>query len=125
MSMKTDIRAFLRSLDRAKDAAIEAGRQALDQGGEHVLGEARRFCPMDTGSLRDSGTTLPAEVSRDRVSKVVGFDTNYAAAVHERTDMTFSTTRNPEAQNKYLERAVRENVDAVREMTIDAIKGAL
>ncbi len=123
--MKTDIRAFIRSLENAHDAALAAGRQALDEAGEHVLGEAQRYCPMDTGSLRESGTTLPAKVSAAKVTKIIGFDTDYAAAVHERTDMTFSTTRNPEAQNKYLERAMRENIDVVRDDVIAAIKGAL
>jgi hypothetical protein len=42
---------------------VAAARAAVDVFGEHVIGDAQELAPVDTGALKASGTTLPAEVS--------------------------------------------------------------
>lgn len=40
-----------------------------------------------SGALRDSGTVKPAEMQADRIVAEIGYNTDYAAAVHERTQV--------------------------------------
>src|SRR5690606_18878876 len=84
MSASADISKFLAGLAQARERAIEAATEAVDLAGEHIIGDAQQLCPVDTGALQASGTTLPAEVADGKITKVIGFNTSYAAAVHER-----------------------------------------
>lgn len=103
MSASADISRLLRGAGQAKARAIAAARRALDVFGEMVVGNAQQLTPVDTGALQASGTTLPAEEKGQKLTKVVGFNTNYAAAVHERLELYHE-----HGQAKFLETAVRE-----------------
>jgi hypothetical protein len=61
----------------------EAGMQALHDMAEHILTEAIDEAPIDTGTLRRSGTVTDAP-AEDAV--YISFNTPYAAAVHEGYD---------------------------------------
>jgi hypothetical protein len=63
--------------------ARAAGLQALHDIAEHILTEAIDEAPIDTGTLRRSGTVTDAP-SEDAV--YISFNTPYAAAVHEGYD---------------------------------------
>jgi hypothetical protein len=104
VSASADITQLLSGLGEAKERGINAALHALDQFGEHVLGDAQQLAPVLTGFLKASGTTLPAERNGDQITKVLGFNASYAAAVHEVLDVD-----HPNGEAKYLETAVRNN----------------
>jgi hypothetical protein len=87
MSASVDIRKLLAGLGKAKVAKLNAALRAVNIFGEHVIGDAQQLTPVDTGALQASGTTLPAELGAGGITKLIGFNTNYAAAVHERLDV--------------------------------------
>jgi hypothetical protein len=86
VSASADVSRFLAGIEQKKAAAIAAATRALDQFGEQVIGDAQQLTPVDTGFLKASGTTLPAELHDGRITKVIGFSAGYALAVHERLE---------------------------------------
>jgi hypothetical protein len=120
VSASTNIADFINALGEKKEAAQHAAVRALDQFGEHVLGDAQQLAPVDTGFLKASGTSKPAEESGGKVTKVIGFNASYALAVHERLDL-----HHDQGQAKYLETAVRNNASKLEPFVIDEVKKVL
>lgn len=101
-----------------------AATRAMIENAEDLLGRAQRDAPVDEGTLRASGSATvfaggkavarggmgaeePALVEgggRDRIVGVVGFDTPYALAQHERLD--YNHPKGGKA--KYLEDNLKE-----------------
>jgi hypothetical protein len=104
MSASSDISKLLAGLAKAKIAKLNAAIRAVDIFGEQVIGDAQQLTPVKTGALQASGTTLPAEVNQGKVTKMIGFNTNYAAAVHERLELHHEI-----GQAKFLYTAMRNN----------------
>jgi hypothetical protein len=102
--MPTDVTQFLRGLEAAQRQLRAAAIAAVDQFAEHVLGDAQQLAPVDTGALKASGSAQPAELHGNLVQATIGFNTDYAAAVHERI-----TARHKQGQSKYLETAMQNN----------------
>ncbi len=110
--MAADVNKFMQSLSIAGDRQIAAARQALDEFGEHVLGDAQQLAPVGgglyspndpaPGTLKASAFTLPAEVSNGKIKKESGFNTVYAEVQHERIDF-----RHDQGEAKFLENAIR------------------
>jgi hypothetical protein len=84
MSASANVANILKGFGAAKERALAAAKLGMDRFGEQVIGDSQQLCPIDTGALKASGTTLPAEVKNGTIEKVIGHNTNYAAAVHER-----------------------------------------
>lgn len=121
MSATANIQALLDGLGEAKERGVNAATRALDQFGEHVLGDAQQLAPVDTGFLKASATSLPAEVGADnKLTKNVGFNASYAGVVHERLDV-----KHPQGQAKYLETAVRNNAPKLDQFLVDEVRKAL
>jgi hypothetical protein len=120
MSTGTDISKLLAGFAQAKERARAAALKAINEFGEHVIGDAQQMVPVDTGALAASGTTLPAVEKGNTVEKVIGFNTDYAAAVHERLDV-----HHEQGQAKYLETAVRENASKLSQYVADRVKASL
>src|SRR4051794_31506474 len=86
---------MIKGLEKGKQRGIDAAIAALDVGAEIVAGESREICPVSSpdpknpnytghsGFLRDSETSLPAEFGGGKITKVIGYNASYAAAVHE------------------------------------------
>lgn len=125
MSASDDVARVIRQMRTARHSSAEAARRGLDLAGEHLIGAAQDLAPVDTGALKASGTTEPAEASREGLTKTIGFNTTYAAAVHERLDANFNTTANPLAQAKFLETPMRERAEDVARFVANEIKGVL
>jgi len=68
-----------------------------------VIGRAQELCPVRTGTLQSSATTTIPVVSAMKIFCTIGFNTDYAAAVHEILDR-----HHPQGQAKFLENAMRE-----------------
>ena len=144
MSATCNINDFLKSLKRIEaDVRLRAER-ALNRGGEHILGKAKERAPFDLGNLQRSATAEPAKWSGDSLTKRIGFNTQYAAVVHETwhpgqihvaTKITTNAAgkqrrttvrvgnKNALARQKFLELAMREEMDKVNQMIATAIKG--
>lgn len=101
--MSIDTSGMMRGFRTWADQQQKAALAAVDEFGEHVMGEAQQNCPVDTGALRASGTTEPAESKNDRITKTIGFNTDYAAIVHEQTGVHHDV-----GGPKYLENAMRD-----------------
>ena len=120
MSASTDISKFLAGLGEAKQRGIAAARRSVDRFAKRVIGDAQQLTPVDTGALAASGTTEPAKMSGGKITATIGFNTEYAAAVHERLDLN-----HVQGQAKYLETAVRNNTPKMAEFVIDEVRKAL
>lgn len=102
MSAKVSIKEFQRGLRQAGERGRRAAYKAMLRAAEHTLGDAQQLAPVDTGDLkasdqvgRASGVDLKVEI---------GFNTDYAAIVHE--DLQANHPNGGEA--KYLEKAIRK-----------------
>lgn len=104
MSASADIKRFQEDLRRKGAALQQRAVRAMDRFGIYVLSQATERAPIDTGDLRASAQELPAEINGGKVTKVIGFGMEYAAAVHENLN-----AKHKQGQAKFLESAVREN----------------
>ena len=102
--MPLDVSQFLSGLEGAHQKQMAAAVKAIDDYAEHVLGDAQQLCPVDIGTLQGSGKSEPIQVEGSSISKKIGFNTDYAAAVHE--NMEAHHTR---GQAKYLSTAMSNN----------------
>ncbi|GII98386.1 hypothetical protein CLV28_0709 [Sediminihabitans luteus] len=102
-----------RSPDGAVQDAVERG---LYLAAEHVLGVARDRVPHEEGTLERSGVT---KVDRDQAT--IAFDTPYAVRQHEEIGWRHDDGR----QAKYLESAMNENVDVVRDLVATQVRRSL
>lgn len=97
-------------------AAREAGLAALREGAEALLTEAQNEAPVETGTLRRSGTVTDAG---DKV--YVSFNTPYAVRQHEELEW-----RHPlGGKAKYLEDPFKRMKDKIKRAVQLAIKKAL
>ena len=120
MAAGIDISGILRGLGAMRRRALAAAVRGVNLFGEHVIGDSQTLCPVETGALKASGTTLPAEVEGETVSKLIGHNVEYAAAVHERMEL-----KHDRGQAKYLETAVRNNLPKFSEFVGNQVKKAL
>ena len=96
----------VRAIDRWGLRLVDALPPALFRRGEAVMKRAKDLTPVDTGTLRNSGTVNQPEIEGNQVSVTIGFGgaaAPYAVFVHE--DMT---KRHPVGQAKFLEEPLRE-----------------
>lgn len=120
MSAQADISNLLKGLRDAERAGIKAAMAGLDIAGEHVLGQAQQPTPVDTGALQASATSEPAKADGTILSKTIGFNTDYAAAVHE-----VLTAHHEIGQAKFLETAVRQNAEKIPEFVARKVAEAM
>lgn len=114
-----DMSGLLRGLGEGRRRMLAEVVTSVDVFAEHVVGDAQQLAPVDTGALKASGTTLPAEVHGERVRKEVGFNTEYAAAVHEDLD-----AQHDQGQAKYLTAALQANAPKLGPFVQGRLKGA-
>jgi hypothetical protein len=130
MSEGADIQEFLKRLAEGGEIVRAAASKALDQFAEQVVGDAQQLCPVKTGTLKGSGikgrnaravaADVPLVDNGDTLEKTVGFNTNYAAAVHERLDATHK-----DGQAKFLEASLRNNQPKLAPFVGGRVKKAL
>ena len=91
-----------RALRRAGPLALAALAQAAVEEQEAMITEAKQQTPVETGTLRASGTVLPPKVSGTGVTVDAGFGggaSHYAIFVHE-----IMRNHHPVGNAKFLER---------------------
>lgn len=90
-----------RRLEVMKVSAPKAFAAALYQIGLKIIADAIHRTPVDTGRLRDTAYVAPPVKSGGDIYVVLGFGTDYAIFVHERTDL-----RHRVGQAKFLSAAI-------------------
>ena len=112
MSETFDMRQFVERLRVLERQVAGAGNEALVQAAEQLVGDAAELCPVEWGTLAGSGTVDDSKVRSappGTVGQVTfGFNTSYAAAVHERTDV-----HHGQGQAKYLEAAINAGLPRI------------
>lgn len=101
MSASANIAKFIKGTQAAKARARRAAKRALEVFGAKVIGQAQEMVPVDTGALAASGVFPDAVEEGDQITQTIGFNTNYAAAVHERLDQ-----KHTQGQAKFLSTAI-------------------
>jgi len=115
--MGFDFTQFLnRAADNFQDKE-DAAVQATAEYAEVIMADSQEIVPVSptdpkhpnytgtSGELRDSGTVGEVVVKGDEISVEEGYNTDYAAAVHERLAVNhqYPGRVNEKAQAKYLE----------------------
>ncbi|GAA1327594.1 hypothetical protein GCM10009592_14640 [Brachybacterium rhamnosum] len=96
-------------------AVQDAAAHGLALAAEYLLEAANRTVPLEEGTLQRSGR---ASVDDDGLRAAVSYDTPYAIPVHE--DLTARHDAGRRA--KWLELAMQEEADTIRQIIVDAIK---
>jgi len=130
MSMTVDFSDFEKGFAKVVKKCPEEGARGLFKAGNQLLIDAKEeppYCPYDDGILRRSGQVNKAEVKRNEVSVVVGFNKEYAARWHELTPAEDSKINwsLPGSGRKYLESKMVKFKDQYMEIVADYIKDAL
>jgi hypothetical protein len=121
MSASIDMTRLIRGAGQMRARAMAAAQSGLDVAGEHVLGDAAQLAPVETGALKASATAEPAAWKADRLEKVIGFNTEYAAAVHE----VLTARHDAPTQAKYLETALRQSGPKACEYAANKVREAM
>jgi len=100
--------AVLKGIQKNKTAWDRAVVAAVYQKGLSISADAVRLTPVDTGRLRASHYVAPPRGPDNEVE--IGFGTNYAIPVHERTDV-----RHEVGQAKFLQTAVQKGTRGYRQ----------
>lgn len=114
---KANVQRNLRKLAKKYPNAAVAG---LFKEEMNMIGEAKVRTPVDTGRLRSSGHAVKPEIKGNEISGQIGFDTNYAAAVHERTELHHTV-----GEAKFLENAMNEEQGGMADRIARYIEGAV
>jgi hypothetical protein len=99
-------------VSRERKAAYDRGMsKGLKRAGLFVQRESQKICPVDTGALRNSAFTRHTGQGADTVVEV-GYTQNYAIFVHER-------------YTRFLTGPFRQNMDNIRRIVRESVRGEL
>jgi hypothetical protein len=76
----------LQNLSEARDITKKGMQEAISLEALEMLAESRPLVPVKYGRLRNSGYAKPARSIENPVAQV-GYGTDYAVPVHERTEV--------------------------------------
>lgn len=88
-------------LDKVAETTPEAAMIGVTALGEYIMSYAVELVPVNTGRLRQSGYVAPPATTNDPLTVQIGFGTNYAVSVHEKTEVPHQ-----HGEAKFLEKAV-------------------
>lgn len=102
----TGVDRLVRALRAAGDLVSEAAQAAMVDEMDAVMEDAKRRAPVDTGTMRASGGTLPPERKGTQITVTAGFGgaaSDYVVVQHE--DLNFN---HRVGEAKFLEKAMYE-----------------
>lgn len=97
----TGLASTLRKMAQAEDAVRRSLAQALYEEGQRVDADGVRRVPVDTGRLRSTHYVAPPVDDVGTITVEIGYGTDYAVPVHERTDV-----HHPVGEAGYLRKAM-------------------
>jgi hypothetical protein len=131
--MASDFTKVLEALHGRREKAVAAAIQAINEFGEHVLGQAQQLAPVGggthsprdpaPGTLAASATAEPAELIGSKIEKQIGFGGAagaYAAVQHENEEFGHD-----QGQFHYLKDAFDGNEDKFAPFVAGRIKAAV
>ena len=99
--LQVDLSAFNQSLREVRRRHASEAPKMLREVGHALISAGQGYAPIETGFLKGSGILVD---EGKPLAVEIGFNAEYAAAVHERLDLTHE-----QGQAKYFERAIRED----------------
>jgi hypothetical protein len=123
--MKADVDKINKATEKAIAKMGEGAFRGMLKAGTFIQGESQEIAPHRTGILIGSAFTDSAFTSLGKGTKFivrVGYTALYAAFVHEMPAKTNWTK--PDTGNKFLEKAVKNNIRKIVDFIFkDASKG--
>ena len=116
LSIDLDPSDFLKHIDKLTPEILAASNKAEDLVADEVLRLSQHEVPKDKGYLEGTGVS-----DRDKQGAFVGYNTPYAARLHEHPEFNFKKGR----KGKYLEDPIKENLPVLREYYIKRVKEAI
>lgn len=110
---------LIRTLHKLARAMPEAAAEALYEEGMRVDADMVPRIPVDTGRLRATHYVSPPKRPDGVLTVEVGVGTDYAVAVHERTEIPHAT-----GEAKFLEKALFATSPGMAQRLADRIRGA-
>lgn len=107
--------------DGANNKGIGGVKQAVDDAAGNLLSESVKEVPHDIGTLQGTGNAGEAELKGDEISAEVGYNTPYAARLHEHPEYHFQKGR----KGKYLEDPLKRMGPAYKKDIEDSLNNAL
>jgi len=101
------VAAALRRFREIEDKYERGVSQALFLEANRIMGESKAIVPVDTGTLKKSGTVFPPDTKGTTVEVTMGYGgaaSAYAVIQHERLDFHHPG----QGQAKYLEQPVMD-----------------
>lgn len=117
----TGIGNVLNGFDGANGKGLSGVKQAVDDAAGNLFAESEKEVPHDIGTLQGSGNVSPAEIKGDEISAEVGYDTPYAARLHEHPEFNFQKGR----KGKYLEDPLKRMGPTYKKDIEDSLDSAL
>lgn len=102
--MAKDFESLLKRIESAGRSALERG---VKVAGDELLRLAVRVNPHDEGTLQASANVRLSSSMDGQPEVLVGYNTKYAAKLHENPQFNFQKGR----QGKYLSEPLEKNVD--------------
>lgn len=108
-----DDKTFREGMKRLELSFPKYNRQALNDVANEILRLSSFEVPLDTGNLMGSGS-----VQEDGEEFIVGYNTVYAARLHENPQYNFQNGR----KGKYLENPIKVNADILLKFYNESIR---
>ena len=124
MRMEVKIKGIKEVKKRLKEypfRTLKALGKALYEESQVILGESKKQCPVDTGTLRSTGHVDEPKYTRSSVDIQIGYggaSAPYAIYVHERLDL-----RHKVGKAKFLEDPVKEALPKLPSSISERMKG--
>lgn len=114
MPTHAEVSKVIARFGQHREKYVPAVALGVDRFYEQVIGDAQQIAPIKTGTMAGSGTPgataadvaamVPVQITPEKIHKEGGFNTDYAAAVHERLDL-----HHDQGQAKFFEASLRNN----------------
>lgn len=111
----------LKNLDKAEKVVVNAIEQGVMDLTNKLLTESEKQVPMDIGTLAGSGHTTPVENRGGMIEGKVGYNTPYAARLHEHPEYKFQKGR----KGKYLIDPLKDLASVGKKYLEGLLRGAL
>jgi len=111
----------IKGFSGASDKAIRGVKQAVDDAAGNLFAESEKEVPHDKGTLQGSGNVTESKIVGNELSAEVGYDTPYAARLHEHPEYNFQKGR----KGKYLEDPLKRKEKTYKKDIEDSLNQAL
>lgn len=116
-----DMSDVLKGIPKLMGVAVKGLREGLSGTAEELMRLGNQEVPFDKGTLMQSGDVDDSGLLQEHPEIVVGYNTPYAARLHEHPEYHFKNGR----KGKFLEDPLKRNLQTFRDFIAEKIKAAL